>query len=63
VRKDRLSSFTGTLKRARHLARGHLRYVSICGDAMRPRTRLALRIKALAYFLASLLAPLWSRNG
>ncbi len=64
VRKDRLSSFKGTLKRARYLARGHLRYISICGDAMRPKTRLVLRIKALAYFLAAgLLAPLWSRNG
>lgn len=64
VRKDRLSSFKGTLRRARHLARGHLRYVSICGDAMPPKTRLAVRIKALAYFLvAGLLAPLWSRNG
>jgi glycosyltransferase involved in cell wall biosynthesis len=63
-RNDRLSGFLGTLKRAGHLARGHLRYISLCGNEMRPTTRLALRIKALVYFSAELLRRvLWFRNG
>jgi len=63
-RADRLSGLTGTLKRARHLARGHLRYISICGDEMRLATQLAFRIKALMYCSAGFLsAMLWSGNG
>jgi glycosyltransferase involved in cell wall biosynthesis len=62
-RTDRLSGLAGTLKRAKNLARGHMRYISICGPAMRPATRLAFRIKALAYFSAALAWMLWSRNG
>jgi glycosyltransferase involved in cell wall biosynthesis len=63
-RKDRLSGFIGTLKRARRLARGHLRYISICGNEMRPATRLALRIKALVYFSIGLVVwKIWFQNG
>jgi glycosyltransferase involved in cell wall biosynthesis len=63
-RSDRLSGFLGMLKRAGHLARGHLRYISLCGNEMRPTTRLVMRIKALVYFSAELLRRvLWFRNG
>lgn len=60
-RKDRLSSFAGTFERSEHLARGHLRFIAICGDAMQPSTRLVLHIKALSYFILGLLATLFHK--
>ncbi len=62
-RSDRLSSAHNMLKRAHYLARGHLRYVSLCGHEMGLGMRLILRIKAFLYFSAGVLARvLWFRN-
>lgn len=62
-RSDRLSSARNMLKRADYLARGHLRYLSLCGDEIDWGMRLVLRIKALLYFSAGMLARVvWSRN-
>ena len=63
-RRDRLSSFSGILKRAPYIARGHLRYISLFGGEMGRCKRLFLRIKAIAYFSAGLLArAIWTGNG
>lgn len=62
-RSDRLSNARNMLKRADYLARGHLRYLSLCGDEIDWGMRLVLRIKALLYFSAGMLARVvWSRN-
>jgi glycosyltransferase involved in cell wall biosynthesis len=64
TRNDRLSSFIGIFRRAEHLARGHLRYVSLYNRDMKATTRIAFLIKVLVYFPAGLLARmLWSRYG
>lgn len=49
-RPDRLSRPFDLLMRAHLLARGHLRYVSVAGDAIHWRQKFALRAKALVYF-------------
>lgn len=61
-RRDRLSSFAGTLQRSAHLAQGHLRYIAICGAAMQPSTRYLLLVKALMYYLLSFIAKLLPKN-
>lgn len=63
MRSDRLSNVRGIFKRAHYLARGHLRYLSLCGDEMDQGTRFAFRIKALVYFSVGLVSRVvWSRN-
>lgn len=63
-RPDRLSSFSGILKRAPSIARGHLRYISLFGEEMGRWNRLFMLIKAIAYFSAGLLAgAVWTGNG
>ena len=51
VGEDRLSTFSGMMKRSAYLGRGHLRYVGLFGDHMSPFTRLKFRIKAIVYLM------------
>jgi glycosyltransferase involved in cell wall biosynthesis len=62
-RPDRLSSFSGFLRRAMYLSRGHFRYISVFGDYMSLANRASMLCKALGYYLVGSVARIWIGNG